>query len=345
MSDPLSSSLLALGWNARVASAWATLGLPHAHPARVTAVQRSGPTVDGGAGPRPAHAPAELVLAVGDWVALDAPSAAQPRILARLPCFGELARLTPDGSPQVLVRNVDLLILVMGLDGDWNPRRLERYLALAHQAGVAALIVLSKADVHADAGERAAALARRVGATVPVFALDTRRAECAAALAPWLTAGTTAVLLGSSGAGKSTLTNTLLGGARQATGAVRADDARGRHTTTARHLFALAGGACLIDTPGLRGLQLGVTADAVRASFTEVAALATQCRFRDCRHGQEPGCAVREAVDADRLANLHKLEREAARLAADPQALAAQKGRTKAQHRALRARLKDKGRT
>lgn len=134
------------------------------------------------------------------------------------------------------------------------------------------------------------------------------------------------------------------GDARQATGAVRADDARGRHTTSAHQPFALASGACVIDTPGLRGLQLGVDAETVRASFADVATLAKACRFRDRRHHDEPGCAVRAAVDADRLVNLHKLEREADRLAADPRAAAERRAGDKARQRALRARLKDKGR-
>jgi ribosome biogenesis GTPase len=156
-------------------------------------------------------------------------------------------------------------------------------------------------------------LRQRLPAAVPIEAVNATAASAAATLAPYLVSGQTAVLLGSSGAGKSTLTNTLMGRPVQATSAVRADDSRGRHTTTARTLHRLPGGACLIDTPGLRGLRVDLDEAHVAASFGDIAELARQCRFRDCRHVDEPGCAVREGVAGDRLKNFHKILREVQR--------------------------------
>jgi ribosome biogenesis GTPase len=201
----------------------------------------------------------------------------------------------------------------MGLDGDFNPRRIERYLALVQGAGVWPVVVLTKLDCAARPQTAIDALRARLPRAVPIEAVNATAPDTAAALAPYLGRGQTAVLLGSSGAGKSTLTNTLTGQAVQSTGGVRADDSRGRHTTTARTLHRLPTGACLIDTPGLRGLRVDLDESQLAASFGDIAALSQRCRFRDCRHGDEPGCAVRESVDADRLKNFHKLGREARR--------------------------------
>jgi ribosome biogenesis GTPase / thiamine phosphate phosphatase len=201
----------------------------------------------------------------------------------------------------------------MGLDGDFNVRRLERFVALARMAGVEALVVLTKADLCADAARRLDAARTVLPPGASAVALDARGGDARIALAPWLRAGHTLVLLGSSGAGKSTLTNALTDSATQATGANRLGDGRGRHTTTARSLHTTPEGACIIDTPGLRTLRLDVDADALDAAFDDIATLAPRCRFRDCRHAEEPGCAVREAVAAERLKNFHKLQREAQR--------------------------------
>ncbi len=256
-------------------------------------------------------------LAVGDWVLLsDDASAggAEAWIDARLPPLNQLARRDPDGHRQALVSNIDTALLVMGLDHDFNLARLDRYLVLCRAAGVPVLVVLSKVDLCRDAAARIAAVQQHLaGPSAPVvIALNGQSAADCQQLAPWLGEGQTLVLLGSSGAGKSTLTNTLAG-VHQDTGGVRLDDSRGRHTTTARSLHRCPGGACIIDTPGLRGLQLDLGHGAVVAAFDDVQQLAPACRFRNCRHQDEPGCAVRASLAPGRLKSFHKLQREAQR--------------------------------
>jgi ribosome biogenesis GTPase len=201
----------------------------------------------------------------------------------------------------------------MGLDQDFNLRRLERYVALVRMAGVGAVVVLTKRDLCDNAPGRLHEVQAVLPAEVVAVAVNALADDLYAALAPWLQAGQTLVLLGSSGAGKSTLTNALLGHEVQITGANRDGDSRGRHTTTVRSLHAMRCGACIIDTPGLRTLRLDGDAQDLDAVFGDVAALAQQCRFRDCRHADEPGCAVRAGIGAERLRNYHKLQREARR--------------------------------
>ena len=276
-------------------------------------------------------------LAVGDWVLAQPDAPGGCTITCRLLPLNQLTRRTSSGGRgdlhgvaqrQALVSNVDTALLVMGLDHDFQLRRLERYLALVRlavgAADIAAVLVLSKADTVAPelAARRLAEAAEILPARLPALALDLRQPQAAGALAAWLQPGQTLVLLGSSGAGKSTLANTLLAAhglppgqqPGRGTGAVRSEDSRGRHTTTVRSLLALPGGACIIDTPGLRGLRLDLDdASQLADAFGDVARLAPLCRFRDCQHQQEPGCAVRLAVDAPRLRNYHKLLREAQR--------------------------------
>ncbi len=256
-------------------------------------------------------------LAVGDWALAVEDAQRQLWIHERVPPLSHIARRDGDGRRHPVVSNVDTALLVMGLDDDFNPRRLERYLALIHGDAIQPVVVLTKADVAAPTPEaldaRLDALRGRIAAHVDVVAVNATAASAADALRPYAVRGQTLVLLGSSGAGKSTLTNTLLGAHVQDTGAVRVNDGRGKHTTTSRSLHRLPGGACVIDTPGLRTLRPDVDEAALADSFADVAALAAQCRFRDCNHGQEPGCAVREGVDADRLRNYQKLLREARR--------------------------------
>jgi ribosome biogenesis GTPase / thiamine phosphate phosphatase len=265
-------------------------------------------------------------LAVGDWVLASAAadSASSLWVHERVPPQTHLVRRDADGRRHAVVSNVDTALLVMGLDDDFNLRRLERYIALVQGTGVVPVIVLTKADVMLDARslyERQQAVRERMASEWDIFCVDARDSDTAQRLAHLTRAGQTLVLLGSSGAGKSTLTNTLLshGGEakeglhQQDTGPVRSHDSRGKHTTTARSLFQLPSGACIIDTPGLRALRPDADANAVAATFADIAALAPQCRFRNCAHNSEPGCVVREGVGADRLNNYQKLLREARR--------------------------------
>ncbi|PWF54859.1 ribosome small subunit-dependent GTPase A [Massilia glaciei] len=321
-------SLRLIGLNHSITSQLTTFdhAVPGGRLARVCEVQRDWIGVHDGAtalNARPlnrllrALAAEDAALAVGDWVLLSTDGDDVHWLSARLTPLNHLARRTSEGRRQSLASNVDTALLVMGLDHDFNLRRLERYIALADAAGVAPVAVLTKADIGIDVEARMAQLRRRLGPQVPAFALNTLDGDSARVLAPWLGMGQTLILLGTSGAGKSTLTNALANSA-QATGGVRADDSRGRHTTTARSLHRCPGGACIIDTPGLRGWQPDAGEDALAATFDDIAALARQCQFRDCRHQAEPGCAVRGAVDPDRILNYHKLLREVRRTEQTP---------------------------
>ena len=299
---------------------------PPATLMRVTEVQRDNLMLHDGADEHWARALPALTqgllaahdgLAVGDWVLARRNDFGEWWAHARLPPRTQIARRLHDGRDKVtrvvIVSNVDTALLVMGLDMDFSLRRLERYLALVRLAGVSAVVVLSKADLCPQAAERQREVQALVPADVAVVALnacsDTPRTQ----LAPWLQRGQTLVLLGSSGVGKSTLTNALLGAPVQDTGGTRRGDGRGRHTTTSRSLHFAAGGACIIDTPGLRTLRLDGEAGDVAGVFDDIATLSLQCRFRDCRHADEPGCAVRDGVAPERLRSFQKLLREAQR--------------------------------
>ena len=251
-------------------------------------------------------------VAVGDWVVLVCDPHGQPWVEQRIAPLSHIARRDADGRRHAVVSNVDTALLVMGLDDDYNPRRLERFLTLVQSQGVTPVVVLTKADtVPPERVEQGLAeLRERLSAKVDVLAVNGTDPSSTQALEPHLAAGQTLVLLGSSGAGKSTLTNALLGASVQDTGPVRVHDSRGKHTTTSRSLHRLPGGACVIDTPGLRTLRPDADERTLAVSFDDIASLAVQCRFRDCRHGLEPGCAVREGVSADRLGNYQKLLRE-----------------------------------
>src|SRR5437868_3545350 len=247
----------------------------------------------------------DTALAVGDWVLAARDIHGDWWVHAQLPPLTHIARRDADGSRHPVVSNVDTALIVMGLDDDYNLRRLERYLALVQGSGVQPVVVLTKADVAAPTAEMLAPrlheLRERLSDSLDVVAVNGTHPSAAQALAPWLNAGQTVVLMGSSGAGKSTLTNTLAGAALQDTGAVREHDSRGKHTTTSRSLHRLPGGACVIDTPGLRALRPDVDEATLAWLFDDIGQLALRCRFRDCRHHAEPGCAVREGVGADRL--------------------------------------------
>jgi ribosome biogenesis GTPase / thiamine phosphate phosphatase len=255
----------------------------------------------------------DQALAVGDWVVAAPHSQGGLWVHARLEPASHLVRRDADGRRHAIVSNVDTALIVMGLDSDFNPRKLERFVALAHASGIAAAVVLTKKDICADLPGVLNALEGRLPAAIDLHIVNALEADTAQLLAPHMTAGRTVVLIGSSGAGKSTLTNTLMGSAVQDTGAVRASDHRGMHTTTSRHLLQLPGGACVIDTPGLRTLRPDADGQTLSAAFEDIAALALQCRFHDCRHADEPDCAVRAGVPEDRLRNYHKMLREARR--------------------------------
>lgn len=317
---------------------------------RVVETQRDWFTLHDGAGPHQARVlhrlqqqlqADETALTVGDWVLAGRGPQQELWIGARLPPLTQIARRANDGRRQPLASNVDTALLAMGLDQDFNPRRAERSVAMALACGVAPVVVLTKADIAADAPDRIAQVRQRLPASVPVVAVNGLSDAARTALAPWMRQGQTLVLLGSSGAGKSTLTN-LLAGALQDTGGVRGGDGRGRHTTTARSLHLCPDGACIIDTPGLRTWRPDVDGAALGATFEDVQGLAAQCRFRDCRHEDEPGCAVRAHVDADRLLNYQKLLRDAQRVEQTPLDRIAQRRKWKAIGKAGSSRGRDK---
>ena len=259
--------------------------------------------------------------AVGDWVVLETAETGShardvARIRAVLPRRSRFSRRAA-GNPteeQVVAANIDVVFLVSGLDGDFNLRRIERYLVTAWESGASPVILLNKADLVDDAE----AIAREVADLaqgVPVLAISAKAGDAMDRVRAFVTAGKTAALLGSSGVGKSSIANALLGEARLRTHEVRESDSRGRHTTTGRQLVLLPGGGILIDTPGMRELQLWETGEAVAGAFADVDAIAEECRFRDCRHRAEPGCAVLAAVAAGllpetRLESFRKLQDE-----------------------------------
>ena len=298
----------ALGWTPEHARALAALGDPALEGMRVVLAERGAWRVSDGREEVTAGVPGRLrhrsaardMPVVGDWVAVRRTDADAALIEAVLPRRTVLIRRDPDGkSEQVLVAGVDRAVIVMGLDHDYNLRRLERFLALVGAAGVRPIVVLSKPDLH-PAAERPAEVAAAAPG-VPVLALCLLEPAGPQAVGALLAPGETAVLLGSSGAGKSTLLNGLLGEAVQRTAPVRGHDSRGRHTTTRRQLFLLPGGAMLIDTPGLRELDPVEAAAGLEDAFADVLAVAAGCRFRDCRHEREPDCAVRTALAEGRL--------------------------------------------
>ena len=249
--------------------------------------------------------PTEQRAGVGDWV-LIAPStehaAGKDQIVALLPRHSAIKRGAAGEhyKQQLIAANIDTVFVVCGLDADFNPRRIERYLLLVGGSGAEPVVVLTKADQATDVPGSLAALIELAAQDIAVRAVNARDPDSVAALNPWLKPGSTAVLVGSSGAGKSTLTNTLLGIERMKTNEVRESDARGRHTTTHRALIPLPSGACLIDTPGMRELKPTGEED-IAENFADIEQLAEHCRFRDCQHAREPGCAVREAIEAGKL--------------------------------------------
>jgi ribosome biogenesis GTPase / thiamine phosphate phosphatase len=324
--------LVELGWDA----AWEAAFAPHAAEGRVPArvaiefnhiyqLATAGGDVRAEHAGRIRHRAAgrHELAAVGDWVA--ARLAADGRtgtIEAILPRRSKFSRKVAGEltEEQVVAANIDVVFLVMGLDGDYNPRRLERYLLLAFESGAQPVVLLTKSDLVDDPQPYVDEI-RGIAAGTPVHALSAPRDRGLDVVLGHLARGRTGALLGSSGVGKSTLINRLTGTEALATREVRASDSRGRHTTRHRQLIVLPGRGLLIDTPGMRELQMWDVADAVEETFDDIEALAAGCHFTNCRHAGEPRCAVAAAVEEgslppDRLASYLKLQAEIRELGA-----------------------------
>lgn len=318
-------NLRVLGFDDGFARALAGLALADAYVGRVARVDADIAQLLVEAGEQSARVPRRVVRAAlgrpvtGDWVACV--SAGEPVVEAVLPRRSELVRRAAGrrAAAQLLCANVDVLFVVMGLDGDFNLRRLERYLTLAAEGRVRPVVLLTKAGLCANAAALTAE-ASAVAQGVTVHALDVLSGIAADVPLGYLGEGVTAAVVGSSGAGKSTLVNHLLGEDRMRIASVRVHDDRGKHTTTHRELLPLPMGGAVIDTPGLRELGLWADSGALETAFSDVIELGAGCRFRDCAHGAEPGCAVRAAVaegrlDGARLASYIALGAELARRA------------------------------
>ncbi len=336
-SIPKEHPLAAFGWQGDGPAAQALNDVEPGRLARVIEQHRSGYRVTDGESDFAASSPAEWGkrstladerAAVGDWVWLEPE---RDHITRWLPRTSLLSRGAAGEhyKMQLIAANIDVVLVVVGLDGDFNPRRLERYLLLTRGSGALTVFVLTKSDLCEDLDAKLAALEDLREQGSPIVALNARDPNAVEQLAPWTGPGSSVVLVGSSGAGKSTLTNSLLGIDKQKTAAVRATDSRGRHTTTYRSLIALPSGGCLIDTPGMRELKLTGEEDLAEGGFDDVEAVMAGCRFSDCAHVTEPGCAVLAALESgalteQRLAHYLKLQDE---LAAAAGGLAAQRAR------------------
>ena len=358
--------LSSLGWNSRFACDFEQYAGAGLVPARVIVGQRELCTVISPQGEmlaevsgRYRHEAEEKsdFPVVGDWVAVTPrPGDERATVHALLPRSSAFVRKAAQGSgarhtraqQQVVAANIDMALIVMALDHDFNVRRLERYLTLAWGGGVQPVVVLNKADLCAELPARVAETeAAAIG--VPVIAVSAETGTGMEALHAVLLPGRTAALLGSSGVGKSTLINRLLGSAHMATAAVRADDSRGRHTTTHRELVVIPSGALLIDNPGMREVGLVGTEEDLGAAFSDIDELVHECRFSDCTHATEPGCAVRAAreqgdLSEDRYQSWRKLQKELAYLLArdDVRAQAAQRQMLKARAKYAKGFRKDR---
>ncbi len=351
--------LTSYGWSDRLQDDFAPFAAQGFTAGRIIVQQRGGYRVITETGEMEARASGALMKATadagrptaGDWVALEArpgeTTALVHHLLPRATAFIRKAS-GPRGGSQVVAANVDVAFLVASLNGDLNLRRLERYLATTYESGAQPVIVLTKADLAPDAAERAAEV-RAIAFEAPVLTISSKTGEGLEAVLAALAPGRTAVLLGSSGAGKSTLLNALAGEERMDTGAIREGDDRGRHTTTHREIVLLPSGGLILDTPGMRELGLWEAESGVAAAFEDVEAFAGACRFSDCRHGREPGCAVQAAIADGTLPEkrwlaYQKLQAELAyeHRREDPRAAIENKKLWASRHKAARAWMKQK---
>ena len=290
---------------------------------------------------RPGGADGHDRPAVGDWVALVPHQENETAIIhALLPRRGGFTRQRAGNvtGAQIVAANIDIVFVVMGLDGDFNLRRLERFLALCWNSGATPVVLLNKADLSENLAAHVKSV-EEVALNTDIHALSAKQGDGFDAVERYLAAGRTIAFIGSSGVGKSTMVNRLVGADRMAVGEVRGDDDRGRHTTSHRELIVLPGRGVVIDTPGIRELQMWGDEDALRGAFPDIEDLAKSCKFRDCGHESEPGCAVRAAaasgaVGDKRLRSYLKLKREVAQLVAR---------RSEASKREERVRTKKQG--
>ena len=348
------------GWDARTIAAFQPYSSDGHEPGRVLLEHRGSYVVATERGDvsaavsgrfRHSSASAEEFPAVGDWVVLDpardGDRAVIQAVLPRRSQFARPARGDAAGA-QVVAANVDLVLIVTSLDHDFNLRRLERYVTLAWSSGAEPVILLNKSDLSDEVAERIADVAT-VAPGVPVRVLAAKQGVGIETLTPLLEPGRTVALLGSSGVGKSTIVNAIVGWERQATADVRADDQRGRHTTTVRELLVTESGALLIDSPGMRSVGMWEIEEGLAEAFEDIARFASDCRFSDCVHGSEPGCAVQAAIARGELARARldsqlKLARESAAMArrTDHELRANSKRRWKIIHKSVRNHMRVK---
>jgi ribosome biogenesis GTPase len=349
-----------LGWDSTWQQAFAPYAGENIVCARVTQEHREQCIISTGESEGPAVVTGKLrnaaisridFPAVGDWVAAKWDGGDNLAVIQHiLPRRTSLMRKAAGSTTeeQVIAANVDVVLLVSGLDGDFNPRRIERYATLAWESGATPLVVLNKADLCQDVEDRVRE-ATSVSCGIDVVPVSAATGSGLDAIRSRFSVGTTFALLGSSGVGKSTLINALLGGHFMDTGTVREDDSRGRHTTTHRELIAVPGVGILIDTPGMRELQLWADEASLERTFDDIAQLASQCRFRDCTHEKEPGCAVIAALisgelDTGRMESHRKLKRELEYLARkqDKRLQSQEKAKWKAIHKTQRRIYKER---